>query len=345
MADPDRRFYELAETQAVNRKQLCVGLDSDIVLIRQRLHEMGNGFPRDLSDSSLVGLFSQKIVEVTADIAGAYKPNSSFYEKLGLRGVSTLKRVVETIHYLAPDVPVIDDAKRGDIGNTNTGYVESIFDYYNFDAVTVSPYLGGEALSPFLKRSEKGIIVLGRTSNPGLPNPEFSEPQEQNILLTEAQLIALLNGPARSLGIELPENGSIKRLIIEDTFGKGLLIPGYYTTKLFSWIAYRVSNHWNVNGNCAIVAGATYPAEAGMIRDIVGDDFFKLIPGVGAQGGEVADIVPMALKRGQMGVINVSRDISFPKLLEGEKYFDGVRRMAEMYHNQIVETQNSLLVA
>jgi orotidine-5'-phosphate decarboxylase len=141
-------------------RHLVVGLDTDPRRI-----------PATLSPSSTpaerVVEFNRRIVEHTADLACAYKPNAAFYEALGAEGFRALRETIEAIRALAPEVPVIVDAKRADIGSTNSGYVKSIFDELGADAITVHPYLGREALEPFLQREEKLIFVLARTSNPG----------------------------------------------------------------------------------------------------------------------------------------------------------------------------------
>ncbi len=111
--------------------------------------------------------FNCTIVEATKDLVCAYKPNFAFYEEYGDEGLAALRHTMRYIHEAAPDVPVILDRKAGDIGNTNNGTAEMAFDWLKADAITVSPYLGGEALKPFLERKDKGIFVLVRTSNPG----------------------------------------------------------------------------------------------------------------------------------------------------------------------------------
>jgi orotidine-5'-phosphate decarboxylase len=111
--------------------------------------------------------FNRQIVAATAGIAAAYKPNSAFYEALGADGFRALAETIAAIREAAPGAAVILDAKRADIGSTNAGYVVAAFDELGADAVTVHPYLGGEALAPFLERADKLIFVLARTSNPG----------------------------------------------------------------------------------------------------------------------------------------------------------------------------------
>jgi orotidine-5'-phosphate decarboxylase len=111
--------------------------------------------------------FNRGIVEATAEPACAYKPNAAFYEALGEDGFRALEETIAAIRAAAPGAAVILDAKRGDIGSTNAGYVAAAFDRLGADAVTVHPYLGGEALAPFLERADKLVFVLARTSNPG----------------------------------------------------------------------------------------------------------------------------------------------------------------------------------
>ncbi len=131
-----------------NNSRLCVGLDPDPALMPIA----------DIID------FNRAIIEATSDLVCAYKPNVAFYEALGSAGFDTLMATLEAI---PPEVPVIADAKRGDIGNTSAAYAHAIFDNYGFDAITASPYLGRDSLEPFLQRSDRGVYVLCRTSNPG----------------------------------------------------------------------------------------------------------------------------------------------------------------------------------
>src|SRR5262249_3023700 len=136
---------------------LCIGLDSDIrYLPRQFRDEV---FPQFA--------FNCWVINQTHSLVCAYKPNIAFYEARGDRGMCELKMTLDFIQERHPDIFTICDAKRADVGSTNEGYVESIFDWLGFDAVTLQPYLGREALAPFLERAAKGCIILCRTSNPG----------------------------------------------------------------------------------------------------------------------------------------------------------------------------------
>jgi orotidine-5'-phosphate decarboxylase len=229
---------------------LCVGLDSEL-----------NKLPTDFQTQQFPQFaFNKFIIDQTAEYASSFKPNMAFYEARGTEGVAELKMTIDYLRDLHPDIVTICDAKRADIGNTNQGYVTSIFDWLGFDAVTLHPYLGREALAPFLNRTDKASIILCRTSNPGAG--EFQD---------------------------LDCNG----------------IP------LWQTIAEKVSRDWNTNGNCLLVVGATYPAEMQKIRAIAPDVTF-LVPGIGAQGGDVEAVVNAGLDANGRGLmISASRSILF----------------------------------
>jgi orotidine-5'-phosphate decarboxylase len=200
-----------------------------------------------------------------------------------------------------PDVPVILDVKLADIGNTNEGYAREAFDYYKADAMTVHPYLGKEALQPFLDRKDKGIFVLCRTSNPGA-----GEFQDRFVNLTPAEI---------------------------DEWG---LMPGT-RLPLYQLVAYRVSREWNTNDNCGLVVGATYPEELRQVRGIVGD-MPLLIPGIGAQGGDVEATVNAGRdSHGHGMIINSSRSIIFASA--GPNYTEAARQEAQKLHDMIRQTQ------
>ena len=153
-------FNKLLKAQWEGGKSVCVGLDSE--------YEKIPGFIREeFPWWTAILEFNKRIVDATHDIVCAYKPNSAFYEALGDSGINALKKTIEYIHQVDEGIPVILDAKRADIGNTNKGYADSAFKFLQADAITVHPYLGSEALQPFLSQKEKGVIVLCRTSNPG----------------------------------------------------------------------------------------------------------------------------------------------------------------------------------
>ncbi len=248
-------FVSMLERQWGQENFVCVGLDSDYNRIPSLLKE-------NTSVEDALFAFNRAIVDATHDLVCAYKPNAAFYEAQGDAGWRALQRTVRYIKETYSRIPVILDAKRADIGSTNVGYVEAAFDLLGVDAITVHPYLGQEALAPFLARKEKGIIVLAKTSNPGAG--EFQD---------------LLVGEARE--------------------------------PLYQVVARHIATRWNGNGNCALVVGAPYPAELKQVRAIVGD-MPILIPGIGAQGGDIeATVTAGKDSRGWGMIINASRTIIF----------------------------------
>ncbi|MDP2648169.1 MAG: orotidine-5'-phosphate decarboxylase [Candidatus Yanofskybacteria bacterium] len=299
-----RNFRELLEAQWARGNFVCVGLDSEFGKIPESARISGNEC--EVSVANTVVAFNRAIVEATKDLVCAYKPNAAFYEAYGDEGIGALQRTIADIHAIAPDVPVILDAKRADIGNTNAGYVDAAFGFLRADAVTVHPYLGAEALQPFLARAEKGVIVLCRTSNPGA-----GEFQDLNVGVTmeEVRDLAILHVVPTSIG------------------------TGGITTSMSNHIAYQVSRYWNKNGNCALVVGATYPHELQGIRAIVGD-MPILIPGIGAQGGDVEKTVSAGKdSRGWGMIINASRGIIFAS--KGADFAEAARRETEKLRDLI----------
>ena len=229
---------------------VCVGLDSAIEKLPA--HLQSERYPQFT--------FNKAIIDATAACVCAYKPNSAFYEARGEKGLKELKMTFDYIHNMHPNIVTILDAKRADIGSTNEGYVQYIFDYLGADCVTLHPYLGKEALAPFLKRGDKGCIILCRTSNPGAGELQ-----------------------------DLVSNGKT----------------------LYQHVAENVSKEWNTNNNCMLVVGATYPEEMKKVRSLVGDVPF-LVPGIGAQGGDVEKTVRAGLDSNKRGImINSSRGIIF----------------------------------
>ena len=246
---------------------VCVGLDSDINRLPERFQ----------SSRTPQYDFNRWIIEQTHPFASAYKPNIAFYEARGDAGLHELKLTMDYLRGEHPGILTICDAKRADIGSTNAGYVREVFDWLAFDAVTLNPYLGQEALAPFLERSDKGCIILCRTSNPGAG--EFQD----------------------------------------------LLVDG---VPLWAAIAGEVARKWNVLGNCMLVAGATYPDELRVIREIVGD-MALLVPGIGPQGGEIEPTVRAGLNSARKGLIlNSSRGILFADdpAAEARKLRDAINR-------------------
>jgi len=276
-----------------NKSLLCVGLDSDIDKIPKHIRSVKH--PQFL--------FNKAIIDATADLVCAYKPNAAFYEAEGLEGLLQLKFTIDYLRKKYPDIPVILDAKRADIGNTNEGYVKFAFDFFRADALTVHPYLGKEALKPFLDRKDAGIFILCRTSNPGAG--EF-----QDLKVTYSSQVS----PGRSSLQDKPF-GHLPGVSGKDTSqvsqgdswdGGGISKPFYQV------IAEHVVKDWNCNNNCGLVVGATYPTELTIVRRIVGDGFPLLVPGIGTQGGDVEKTIKAGIdESGKNAIINVSRNIIF----------------------------------
>jgi orotidine-5'-phosphate decarboxylase len=250
---------------------LCVGLDSDVEKLPKAYRKREDGqFD-----------FNKLVIEATHSYVCAYKPNIAFYESEGPYGLWQLKQTIDYIHEKYPEIPVIVDAKRGDIGSSNVGYERLFFDYLGADAITVSPYLGREALEPLLAHDERGIIVLCKTSNPGA-----GELQDLEVLA---------NNQLSSTNDQTNSNDQLSK-----------------SQTLWEYVARQVANRWNERGNVMLVVGATYPEELKRVRDIAGE-MTILVPGVGAQGGDLAAVLQAGLnsenKRGL--VINASRSIIF----------------------------------
>lgn len=241
---------KLAAITKKNNSLVCVGLDSDMAKIPERVR----------TGPKPQATFNKAIIYATQDLVCAYKPNTAFYESRGAEGIEDLKNTCDFLRAHYPEIPIIIDAKRGDIGNTNEGYAAFVFDYLGADAITIHPYLGREAVAPFLERKDKGIIVLCRTSNPGA--------------------------------------GELQDL---DVGGE----------PLYKTIAAKVSKEWNYNTNCGLVVGATVPEELAIVRQIVGS-MPLLIPGIGAQGGDIEKTVKAGVDaQGGNAMINASRSILF----------------------------------
>jgi orotidine-5'-phosphate decarboxylase len=240
--------YSWRVTQA--NSLLCVGLDSAFEHIPEPY----------ISHEYPLFTFNRWIIEQTHEYVSAYKPNIAFYEARGDRGITSLRMTLEYLRQHHPDILTICDAKRGDVSSTSEAYASAIFDWFGFDAVTINPYLGKDAMQPFLKRADKGCIILCRTSNPG--------------------------------------SGDLQDLQVD---GK----------PLWQVVAHKARDEWNDNGNCMLVVGATYPAELKQVREITGD-MTLLIPGIGAQGGDVEQVVKAGLNQDDAGlIISASRRVIF----------------------------------
>ena len=253
-----------------NNSLVCVGLDPEI----ERL-------PHDIAmQPSPIFQFNKAIIDATADLVCAYKPQFAHYA--AYEAEDQLERTIEYIHRSYPGIPVILDSKRGDVGNTAVRYAIEAFERYGADAVTVNPYLGGDSLEPFLQYEDKGVIILCRTSNPG----------------------------GRDLQ-DLDVNGR----------------------KLYQVVANMAAQQWNSRGNCLLVVGATQPRELAEVREIVGKMPF-LVPGVGAQGGDVAAAVTNGQTPEGTGlIISSSRAILYAS--SGDNFSTAARAATEALRDQI----------
>ncbi len=254
-------FFEMRRKRWTQGARVCVGLDTDPARLPVGYRHTGN--------YGYVAQFNTDIVIATKKLALAYKFDLAFYSgRYQAEAQAALRESVEAIRQSAPGVPIIFDSKRATIGKSNAGYVAEAFDYFGADAVTVHPYVGMEAMRPFLDRKEKGIFVLCRTSDPG--SEEF---QEVTLVATD------------------PPNRSMQ---------------------MYEYVATRVANRWNYNGNCGLVVGATHPRQLGRVREIAGD-MDILAPGAGApQQGDIREAVRNGLNSGGAGlIVSSSSDIIF----------------------------------
>lgn len=264
---------KLDEIVSKNNTLLCIGLDPNIEMLPKHLINVDEPYFE----------FNKAIIDSTADLVCAFKPNSAFYEARGVEGIAELKKTCDYIKSKFPDIPIILDFKRGDIGSTNDQYAKFAFDYLGADAITIQPYMGKEAVQPFLDHKDKGIIILVRTSNPG--SGEFQD------IRSEGQ-------------------------------------------KMYLKVAESIVKNWNDNKNCLLVVGATYPDELADVRQAVGDDIVILIPGIGAQGGDLEATMKTGLNLSGRGVIiNSARDIIYTS--DGEDFADAARQRAQITRDEI----------
>ncbi|UCH14539.1 MAG: orotidine-5'-phosphate decarboxylase [Bacteroidales bacterium] len=255
-----------------NKKSfLCIGLDTDIQKIPSFLLKYKNPEFE----------FNKLVVDATARYVIAYKPNIAFYESNGPDGWRSLELTISYIKKKYPDIFLIADAKRGDIENTSRMYAKTFFDTIEFDAVTVSPYMGKDSLLPFLKYKDKWIAVLALTSNQGAEDFQF---------------------------LNTRQNERIFETII------------------------RRSKDWGSINNIMYVVGATKASILAMIREIIPDHFI-LVPGIGAQGGSLKEVVKYGKNKNLGLIVNSSRSII---------YADNTELFAETAGSKAKETQNEM---
>jgi len=253
---------KLLNASRKNKSWLCIGLDPD----------------PELMPGVDVLQFNKAVIEATSDLVCAYKPNLAFYEALGTEGLAILEK---TIKHVPRDIPVIGDAKRGDIGNTARAYAKALFSVLGFDATTINPYLGFDSIEPFINCQDKGVFILCRTSNKGAA--DFQDLRANGMPLYEA--------------------------------------------------VAKKAREWNIHGNIGLVVGATYPEELKRVRSMCPEMPF-LIPGIGAQGGDLASAVGYGTDaRGEKAIINVSRQILYAS--REKDFAQAARGVAEKLRNQI----------
>lgn len=250
---------ELIEQIRHKQSFLCVGLDTDLAKIPPHL----------LQEEDPIFAFNKAIIDATAHLAVAYKPNLAFYECHGAKGWESLQK---TLDYIPNDCFTIADAKRGDIGNTSTYYAQTFFETLGCDSVTVAPYMGEDSVKPFLAFEHKWVILLALTSN----------------------------------------KGALDFQLIKDNNG----------TELYKHVLKKACE-WGTPENLMFVVGATRAEQIGEVRKYVPNHFF-LVPGVGAQGGELADVVQYGWNRDCGLLVNSSRGI-----LYASNGFDFAEKAAE----------------
>ena len=256
---------KLSAAWTANASLLCVGLDPDVARLPANLQNEPDG----------IFTFCKAIIDATADLACSFKPQIAYFAALGAE--RQLEQVCAYLRAAYPHIPLILDAKRGDIGATAKQYAREAFDRYGADAVTVNPYMGFDSVEPYMEWTDRGAIVLCRTSNPGGSDLQF-------------------------LNVD----------------GK----------PLYQHVASLVADKWNRNGQCALVVGATFPEELAQVRALIGD-MPLLVPGVGAQGGDVEATVRAGKTASGAGMmINSSRAILYATPQGSEDFAAAARRVA-----------------
>lgn len=259
---------KLQSAWELNNTLLCVGLDPNWEKIPAHLKNRPDP----------VYEFCKAIIDSTHDLVCAYKPQIAYFA--GLAAEDQLQKVCDYIREAYPEIPIILDSKRGDIGSTAAMYAREAYQRFQADAVTINPYMGQDSAQPFLDYTDKGAVLLCRTSNPGA--------------------------------------GDIQDLEVDGS-------------PLYEKVASMITSKWNTAGNCCIVVGATWPEQMQRLRTITGDMPF-LVPGVGAQGGDVKSLVEAGQTADGTGLmINSSRAVLYAS--DGEDFAEAARKVA-------VETRN-----
>ena len=259
---------QLVEQIFAKKSFLCVGLDTDINKIPQHLLECEDP----------VFEFNKSIIDATAKYTIAYKPNTAFYEVYGAKGWESLDKTIKYIKANYPEIFVIADAKRGDIGNTSANYARAFFETMSSDAITVAPYMGLDSVEPFLGFEDKWVILLALTSNKGSKDFQY------------------------------------------------LNIEGH---ELYKEVLTK-SATWADDNKMMYVVGATHPEELGEIRKML-PNHFLLVPGVGAQGGDLAAVAKFGLNKDCGLIVNSSRGIIYASKEKdfAEKAAEEARKLQE----------------
>ncbi|MBR6111094.1 MAG: orotidine-5'-phosphate decarboxylase [Paludibacteraceae bacterium] len=265
---------ELFENIKKKQSFLCVGLDTDVNKIPE--------FMFDKYEGDYIFEFNKQIIDATAKYCVAYKPNLAFYESLGLQGWDVLERTVDYIRSNYPDMFLIADAKRGDIGNTSAMYARTFFGAMDFDSVTVAPYMGEDSVSPFLTYEGKWVTLLALTSNKGAFDFQFMKDAETG-----------------------------------DTLYQKVL---------------KTSKNWGNADNMMYVVGATKADMLSDIREIIPDNFL-LVPGIGAQGGSLEEVVKHGMNSQCGLLVNSSRAIIYAA--NDETFAEAAAREAKKVQEQM----------
>jgi orotidine-5'-phosphate decarboxylase len=270
----------LAAASKRNGSLLCVGLDAEPNKLPAHLQA--------LPPAEAVLAFNRDLIDATSDLVAAYKPNLAFYEALGPIGMEAFRA---TVAHVPHGIPVIADAKRGDIDNTSRAYARAIFDVYGCDAITANPYLGCDALAPFLERDDRGTYILCRTSNPGAAD------------------IAELDVAGEPLYVRVAERAP----------------------------------KWTTHGNIGLVVGATAPAQLARVR-AVAPEVPILLPGVGAQGGDLRASMAAGLDATGAGLLVVAaRQVMYAS--SGRDFAEAARVAARQLREQIESARASAVPA
>lgn len=259
------------------KSYLCIGLDSDYSRIPKHL----------LKYDDPVFEFNKQIIDATKDLCVSYKPNLAFYESMGVRGWQSLEK---TMKYIPEQHFTIADAKRGDIGNTSRMYAKAFFEEFNFDSVTVAPYMGIDSVKPFLDFVGKWVILLALTSNQGSNDFQFAS-QDGGMPLYEKVM--------------------------------------------------RTAQTWGTPEQLMFVVGATHPEKFKEIRAIA-PEHFLLVPGVGAQGGDLQKLSEFGANDICGLLVNSSRGIIFAS--EGEDFAEQARASALKLQQEMEGILNKILV-